>query len=88
MPRKLKIAECHPDRKHYAKNMCGACYQKMIESKREVTLRAEPEILSSNGWVNYVMANWEQRLEEPGMVEDIIRNVFNGPAKRKGTMSA
>lgn len=37
----MKPAECHPDRKHYAKGMCGACYRREWVNSDPARVRAQ-----------------------------------------------
>lgn len=33
-PRKVRVAECHPDRKHRAKGLCEPCYRKQARENK------------------------------------------------------
>ena len=78
--RQKKKALCHPGRKHRALNMCQACYDKLRRDqgrKPQLPRRAAK-----------IMQNWMPKLEDPAVVLDIIRRVFNSPKKLEGRYSA
>jgi hypothetical protein len=40
-PPALRMADCHPDRKHYAKGKCASCIQAVYRERREARIARE-----------------------------------------------
>jgi hypothetical protein len=91
----IKIAKCHPERKHKAKGLCEACYYKKrnlarVKKNRIIRERTKQKYQENPlpDKVQKVMDNWVAKLEDPALVENLVRGIFNTRKPRTGVYSA
>jgi Recombination endonuclease VII len=58
----LKLADCHPSRKHKAKGMCGACYDRSLRLSNEEYRKNQRS--NTSRWLTRLTATQRTRLNE------------------------
>jgi hypothetical protein len=75
-----KKALCHPEKRHKAKGLCGVCY--------EIKRKEGPQPLKLRFDVEKMMDNWLPKLDDPGIVVDLVRKIFSTQKELRGVYSA
>jgi hypothetical protein len=74
----VRKPQCHPNRKHYAKGLCAACYTKKSRKKKEKReVKHEPTVVTHTHDVIRAVLN----VEEQKMAEQHEKKAENGKQK-------
>lgn len=83
--RKPRKITCHPDRKHFARGWCSKCYYQHVGKQQERALRVSVALgrvdYKRPGFVEEAINTWEDKLNDPGTVANIVGAAFGVSAK-------